>query len=482
MSGLEKATLTKLSNDRSDREEGEPIPVQFNPATLKLTLSNQTEGGQSTGRTQRQYTGNSSTELAFDLVFDTADEDDGSGNPRSVREKTAAVEQFVLSQGSGKGRKSPPRVKFHWGKLIVKGVITSVAIDFELFAQDGTPLRAKMGISIKEQDAKYELLEAGPGSSREGGAPPPGGASAAGPGGTGSGRTDRTGIALGGESVADFALRMGLDPGAWRGLAAGLESTLSLSAGVQIDFDASLSLSAGVGVSAGVEADLGSTLEASLGLEPEGTGSAGSTGSPTSPGFALSAAGGVGAAVETVKIARAQDAARSAARSFGATGVSTSASVATGSAPAAVSGASVAVAPAAPAAPAPGVPSAAPTTYAPPRADGRATSYGFGVPLRPRVGGAAETSQGVVALQPYPRATAVPATRDPTVPAWEQLPATSPALAPQTTRPLASRLGSLAAPPAGSATAAATGTAAVARRGGRGGRGGCGCGQTGRRA
>ena len=51
---LEKATLTRLANDASDREEGDPIPVQFNPASLRLTLTNNTEGGQNTGRPQRQ--------------------------------------------------------------------------------------------------------------------------------------------------------------------------------------------------------------------------------------------------------------------------------------------------------------------------------------------------------------------------------------------------------------------------------------------
>ena len=105
---LEKATLTRLANDASDREQGDPIPVQFNPASLRLTISNNTEGGTSTGRQQRQFTGNASTELSFDLVFDTADEDDGAGRPRSVREKTAMVEQFVLAQGSGSTRQSPP--------------------------------------------------------------------------------------------------------------------------------------------------------------------------------------------------------------------------------------------------------------------------------------------------------------------------------------------------------------------------------------
>ena len=164
MSGLEKATLTRLANDASDTEEGSPIPVQFNPASLKLTLSNNTEGGTNTGRPARQFSGNASTDLAFDLVFDTADEDDGSGGPRSVREKTAMVEQFVLPTGTGSGRRSPPRVKFHWDRLIIKGVITSVSVDFDLFASNGTPLRAKVGVSIKEQDARYEI-----GTSTEGG-------------------------------------------------------------------------------------------------------------------------------------------------------------------------------------------------------------------------------------------------------------------------------------------------------------------------
>lgn len=453
MSGLEKATLTRLSNDANDTEEGEPIPVQFNPSSLKLTLSNNTEGGASRGRPQRQFSGNASTELAFDLVFDTADEDDGSGGPRSVREKTALVEQFVLSQGTGPGRKAPPRVKFHWDRLIVKGVITSVAVDFDLFASNGTPLRAKVGISIKEQDAKYEI-----GTSTEGGAPAPGEAGGAGPGSAGGGSGDRSATALAGESAADFAARMGLDPSAWRGLAAGLDGTLSLSAGLEIDFNASLNVSAGIGVSVGFEADVGASLEASLGLKASASSSAGASAgasAASSAGFALSAAGGVGAAVETVKIAKAEAAAGESIQSFGASGASPSAAVATGGASAALSGAAAPIAAAATGATTAGgagaaargasrsggaapassrsAPassrsvafSSAPVAYAPPRVDPRAAAYGFGVPLRPSVSGAAATTQGVVAIRPYARASDVPVTRDPTVPAWVRLPTAS---------------------------------------------------------
>ena len=65
---LVKAKLVKLSDGDPPTDE-DTIPVQFNPSTLKLTLGNNVEGGQSPGRTQQQFTGVSGTTLAFDLVF-----------------------------------------------------------------------------------------------------------------------------------------------------------------------------------------------------------------------------------------------------------------------------------------------------------------------------------------------------------------------------------------------------------------------------
>lgn len=472
---LSKAILVKLKDNKPETEDGDEIPVQFNPSSLKLTLSNHTEGGQSTARPQRQYTGNSSTELAFDLVFDSADEaGPGGTDPRNVRERTAAVEQFVVAQTGSGDRQSPPRVMFKWGGLKIKGVISQLSIDFDLFASDGTPLRAKMAVSIKEQDAKYEMLEAGPGSTKSDNAPPPGGGGSGTPGSGGGTGGDKAGTALDGESAADFAARMGLDPSAWRGLSLGGGNPLSLSAGLEIGFDASLSLSAGVGLSIGFSADVGVSLEASLGLEASASVSAGasfSASAQAAAGFALSAAGGVGAAVETAAIARSAAAAKATVQSFGAAGASTTTSLPTGGSTAAASGAAAAFLPspaasasaaggtaagggatasAASASTSPTTAAAAatasasatgassatsptstaasgstPSAYAPPKADPRATSFGFGVPLRPRTIPSAATA-GIVALRPYASARDVPVTRDPTAPPWVSLPETSP--------------------------------------------------------
>ena len=40
------------------------IPVQFNPSSLRLTLSNSVDGGTSRGRQVQQYNGSSSTQTS----------------------------------------------------------------------------------------------------------------------------------------------------------------------------------------------------------------------------------------------------------------------------------------------------------------------------------------------------------------------------------------------------------------------------------
>jgi hypothetical protein len=429
---LKKATLEEITAGANPKPVKDTrLEVQFNPASLKLDLANRVEGGETRGRQSRQYLGKTSTTLAFDLHFDTSDRGT-TDSPVSVRTLTGLVERFVLPKGQGNTKQAPPKARFHWDKLQIDGIIESVSIDFDLFAANGTPLRAKVGVSIKEQDAKYDLLALGSGANTAASATAPG-VSGTGPGSTGGGSTDRTAEALAGESVADFAARMGLDPAAWRGIAAqlGASSSLSLQAGLSIDFNSSLSVGAGIGISAGVEAGAGVSLGAAFGLDttkPAGGGA--SPGAAASSGFALAAAGGVAAAIETVASVKADTAAAGARRSFGP------------AVPAAtnVPPQSVTPKPAMPAQPraplkqrgtSPALTVAArdeaPSAPAPPLADPRATSFGFGVPLRPRVGNAADlrasATAGRIPLRPRTRVTDVIVAGDPTAAPWERLPA-----------------------------------------------------------
>ena len=475
---LQKAIIAELDGD----SEKDSFPVQFNPTTLRLALTNRVEGGDSQGKQVRQHIGASSTTLSLDLIFDTADEGT-TENPRSVRDKTKKLERFLVSKGKGKQENAPPRIRFTWGDLIVEGVVESLTIDFDHFAPNGVPLRAKVPLSIKGQDREKELKTA---SDSRSGAPAPGGAATGGLGsalgggasgglgfgasagigigvglgiggsagigiggsvGIGIGASASIGIALEGESAGEFAARVGVDPAAWRGLQMGGESSLSLSAGVEVGFDVNLNASAGLGVTVGVEAGTTASVEEKLGLST-GPGlnavSGVGIGAELASGFALSSAGGLGAAIELAQVSKTSAVEVETRSAFNAppkalppAGATTQA-LASSQTSVSSTPSNHAAMPAARPEPvrAPlsqtGFPSvsaqaAAPPAPRPPRADARASSFGFGVPLRSTVGAAAdkraESIQGDVALRPRVFSGDPPTTTDPTTPGWIALPA-----------------------------------------------------------
>ena len=449
---LQKATIAELDGDK----EKDSFPVQFNPTTLRLSLTNQVEGGETQGKQVRQHIGASSTTLSMDLIFDTTDEGT-TENPRSVREKTKRIERFLIAKGEGQQENAPPRIRFTWGDLIVEGVVESMTIDFEHFAANGVPLRAKVPLAIRGQDREKELK--GAEDSRKG-APGPGGLGAGlgfgasvgiglgasvgvgfgasfGVGvsasvGFGVGASASVGVALGGESAGEFAARVGVDPAAWRGLEIGGESSLSLSAGVEVGFDTNLSASAGLGVTAGLEAGTKVSIEQSYGLATSTSLNAVSgvgVGARLASGFALSSAGGVRAAIESVQSAKNTSAEQQALAAFKAPVKASPANAPTSSAmpkppeqsrqPLSRTGL-----------PGPSAQQAAPPAPRLPRADPRASSFGFGVPLRATVGAAAdrrfESIQGAVSLKAKIASGDPPITNDPTKPGWEALPARDP--------------------------------------------------------
>jgi hypothetical protein len=329
--------------------KGEVISVQLNPTSLRYQLNNNVDVGKAFGRSASQAQGSSSATLQFDLVFDTADEG-STADPVDVRSRTKKLEQFLLPDKKSP-KSAPPRVKFTYGTFSVIGVMSALNQDYELFAETGVPLRAKLSVTIKEQKPEFDAGQTGAGANTGAAARPmPGSGGGAGGGGAPAAPAapaDRTGTALAGESAADFAVRMGLDPGAWKTFAAGLGDTLSLTAGLRIDFSAS----AGVGFGVGVGVGLGEQTGATAGVG----GGAGAPSRDVSPSEAA-AAGGVAKAIEGRAATAAVAEAAATRQAFGA--------------PTATGGEQ--------------------------RLDGRAVSYGKGVPLRPRVGAADQRVEPLV--------------------------------------------------------------------------------------
>lgn len=382
----ERAQLAVLDKNG---KAGDPIPVQFNPTTMSLQMANSIDGTKNKGRQTRKYTGTSSTTLSLDLEFDTADEG------TDVRKRTAEIAQFVLPSGE-RSKKAPPRVRFCWGTFELSGIMSSLSEELSYFSSDGTPLRAKLSVEIKEQDPQYAALESGAGSDDDSDAPAAGSDATddpAAPGSEAAANADRAAETQDDESPADFLARNGLAPEAWRALGGALDALsdgVGFEAGLPIAFPSSLALGGGVGVTAGFQAGLGISTDATLGLRVEGK-AGGGVGS-TAQGKALAAAGGLTAASETASADASVASANDARSDFGlserpsAGAVSPTPSASSrgplAEKPSARTLSSVRAAPAPP----------------PPTADRRSRTYGAGVPLRDRVTVPGSVSSGWVVI------------------------------------------------------------------------------------
>jgi hypothetical protein len=204
-----------------ERDPGKHLEVQFNPASLRLTLANdvRADSRAGSGRAQAaaQYLGSGESTLAVELVFDTSvpwrtPAEEGASEEREraaansdVRQQTRRIaEAFMKPQGPAGRPQAPQLCRFQWGAFQFTGVLASYGETLDFFAPEGIPLRATLALTFKEDRFQFETLPA-PEVQRE--APS---------------------FAPGGEGVtADRAAQSaGLDPREWRAVAdaSGLEN------------------------------------------------------------------------------------------------------------------------------------------------------------------------------------------------------------------------------------------------------------------
>ncbi|MCX5150476.1 hypothetical protein OHB36_27555 [Streptomyces sp. NBC_00320] len=412
MTALVHATLQQLTvtaqpgKDQpplvKEAEGSRPLAVQFNPATLRISRNNNVDRGGATTRNQKvQHPAQEGSTLTFDLEFDTA-EQRGGGQYVDVRRWTALVRQFV--EPPAKPSDPPPAVRFVWGTLRYNGIVTQVNEELDHFAPDGTPLRAKVGVTIVEQNFAYQAHAEGPAtrdarSATEAGDQRTGAA----PGTSGTNRPRQVVQAQDGESAQQLLSRLGLDPAAWRGAMSGLDSPLTLAAGAAVQLGAEVSAgfaaAAGISLSAGFAGDAAPT---SVGGLAAALGTGGGPGAdPALAGFVLSAGGGIAASADIVAGAAVDSATVRARQSFEL--------------------------PAAPPVREPARP-AGPAGYPPPALDRRSLGYGRGIPLRARADPAtlAEVrAGGARSLADRARREEIPPP-DPAAAPWERLPPAAP--------------------------------------------------------
>lgn len=136
-------------------EGGEPINFQFNPADLSFSKSSSWAGGDAKGRNApglRFQSGQSETLRLNMTLDDTVDTGWKSVKERVEQlKKLVRVEKSLPSHDPQRASARPPWVIFRWGPIeSVKSVVDSVSVRYTYFKSDGTPLRAKVDLSLKQ--------------------------------------------------------------------------------------------------------------------------------------------------------------------------------------------------------------------------------------------------------------------------------------------------------------------------------------------
>jgi hypothetical protein len=268
----------------SVKDSGQKCALKFNPASLKVSLTNRLQDEDSTGGggQPRQSTRVTTTKLETEIIFDTTE--DGS----DVRQQTLPLKTLAKAVDGGTKQptpKAPPQVEFRWGAFSYVGVIESLSETLDFWAAEGVPLRATLQLVIQNVNGETDVIK--PGAQVKLNTVPKNGT------GT-TGVAANAGDSNGGRAIA--ALN-GIE--SMRMTAGG---AVAVGAGVQLQAAAGFSLGASVSVGAGAAAGagfgIGPSAEASAGAG-FGLGASAGFSAGASAGFAAGASASIGAGAST---------------------------------------------------------------------------------------------------------------------------------------------------------------------------------------
>lgn len=141
---------------------------QYNPSTFNVSHSVKydTRGKVSVGNLVKKFFSTEARTLSLELLFDgtgaSPSTTGGFGDKVAVNANTSRVDeqidQFMNYAYRITGAIHRPNyVMVVWGTFIMTGVLESASVNYTMFAPDGTPLRAKMSVTIKEH-VDFSLL------------------------------------------------------------------------------------------------------------------------------------------------------------------------------------------------------------------------------------------------------------------------------------------------------------------------------------
>lgn len=164
----ERGKLIPVSGKENTPDLDNAVNVQFNPTSLRVGLSNSLNSGdQRNSEKAAQYVSSSSSSLSIELTFDTTLPDDyvdeqSSPDVRLLTRKIA--ERFMkpgdLVEEGSENRQVPSRCLFQWGAFEFVGLVEKFDETLDFFSPEGTPLRATVSLSLKEDSYQFRNRDA----------------------------------------------------------------------------------------------------------------------------------------------------------------------------------------------------------------------------------------------------------------------------------------------------------------------------------
>jgi hypothetical protein len=244
---LEKAKLFEiLSWPSNGSPQVSPTPqaeVQFNPASLKISYSNQVQTDGNNTSSAIQSVGKGDSKLSVELLFDVSGV--GATDRHDVRQMTKKVAYFMetkpdTAQTSGEGDKKEQRYKvlglrFQWGSFYFDGILLSMDETLDYWSEEGHPLRATLSLSMSQPGIHYPVTtnpQATPSPTKA----------------TPTGTIPLT-PSLGGATLQGMVARAGINAD-WKVVAAvnGIENPRNLAAGRLLNFNVGAQVSANASI------------------------------------------------------------------------------------------------------------------------------------------------------------------------------------------------------------------------------------------
>lgn len=123
------------------------LTFMFNPTEYKISQTVHVERSKNVWKPggNLEYTGTSAMTVSMQLFFDDFASAQGDVTPKITK-------LLAWQMPDVKEKKPPPLVKFEWGNKQLKdftGVITTLNINYTVFRKDGTPLQAKVDVTLE---------------------------------------------------------------------------------------------------------------------------------------------------------------------------------------------------------------------------------------------------------------------------------------------------------------------------------------------